>query len=291
MRGLVAFVLFCLWGSPPRVTLPTEAEREAFFALVPALLQGAETPGRFDLRAWARRAHTAGFAIERWRFAEETYLALVEKRRRGAGAYLFRVGPALPILLQAPHADHDQGTGELALALFLAPPLGAAPRAVFLSTAHRYVDAQGRKGRNNNLADVCHNPVHLFQVATEAAATFQPTLAVIQLHGFGETDGEAEPRSMDIVVSAGRKSGSTETSRRVADALRRTLGDGVHRYPEDVKTLGATTNVQGRMLRSLFPHARFVHLELSATLRRRLLKSKSAQRAFGKALFYALAEE
>ena len=66
--------------------------------------------------------------LESWELGGQTFWALVEppERRRGAGAYLFRVGatdgdahPA--ILLEAPHADHDVGTGDISVALFIDP--------------------------------------------------------------------------------------------------------------------------------------------------------------------------
>ena len=58
----------------------------------------------------------------------------------------------------------------------------------------------------------------------------------------------------------------------------------MRRFPEDTHALGATTNVQGRLLRAI-PGAEFVHLELSAELRRSLATDPEQRRRLGTILF------
>src|SRR5262249_45829903 len=141
----------------------TTVEREAVARIVPALL-GKSAP---DLASLQPDAVRAGLRLEIWELGGETFYALLEEptHRRGAGAYIFRTeGAAAPILLEAPHSDHDLGTGEIAGAMFFTPPPGARKaRALFMNTIHRYqVEPGRRQKRADNPADVAHNPDHLY---------------------------------------------------------------------------------------------------------------------------------
>jgi hypothetical protein len=261
-----------LW--PPLDTvafLPTTPEeRAAFQTLIPALLEAAPHQRRPPPRL-ATLARTVGFRLEVWTQAEDTVWALLEQpgRRRGAGAYLFRTGPATDDFIQAPHVYFDAGTGKLGVALFTCAPEGRRPRAFATNTAHRY-RARPDEAREDaeHPADVAHNPEHLFQLVTELTARHLPALRVFQLHGFGE-NGPAERKELLAVVSAGSPSPSPWV-RQVKTRLATLLGEGARLYPEQTKLLGGTRNVQAQLLLTRFPRASFLHLELSARARRDL---------------------
>lgn len=289
-----------IWSAAPQaVFAETSAiEHEAIAALVPRLLEGARAPKPPDPRAWQREATAAGMQIEVWRVAGGTYWALLEApgHARGAGAYVFRVAPADAdeaargtILLQAPHNLFDLGTGRLALELLFGPPPGPRPRALFTNTIHRYQLAPGDKQKRRiNPADVAHNPAHAFSIATEAFALAAGPTRVLQLHGFGsrsdnDDDGEGEVKPVAAVISAGDELGSSPLTTALARALAAEFGEVV-RFPEDVRFLGATTNAQGRMLRKL-ERVDFVHLEMSADLRKQLAGSAAARGKLGAILF------
>jgi hypothetical protein len=268
----------------------TTAERAAVARLVPALLAGT------GVDKLAPDAAAIGMRIERWTVDDADYWVLIEhpEQRRGTGAYLFRVGatdddrgPA--ILLEAPHAEFDQGTGEIAGELFFHPPPGKRPVALFLNTMHRYQIAPGRKQkRADSPADVAHNPDHMFTAATDAAAAALGEVEVIQIHGFANSADESEdaalPAGTLMVVSAGDARGSSPLSGAIAAALKARFGDGVRRFPEDSRALGATTNVQGRTLAAR-KGARFVHIESSADMRQALRTSPKKLEVFGSILF------
>ena len=67
-------------------------------------------------------------------------------------------------------------------------------------------------------------------------------------------------------------------------ALVRGFGTDVKRFPEQTKELGATTNAQGKLLRSLAA-ATFVHVEMSASLRKRLAAEAALREQLAAALF------
>jgi hypothetical protein len=72
----------------------------------------------------------------------------------------------------------------------------------------------------------------------------------------------------------------------VAGRLVTQLGDGVRLYPEQTQLLGGTRNAQARLLQA-YPRAWFLHLEMSAELRRSLSSPEPLTR-LGAALFTPL---
>jgi predicted nucleic acid-binding protein len=138
---------------------------------------------------------------------------------------------------------------------------------------------------------VCHEPTHLFQEVTAALA--DGPSAFVQIHGFavpGDNTAHGRRRTdhPEIIVSAGRAHGSTLHSTAVADAWAQIFGaPAVRRYPEEIDVLGGTTNVQARLLHAR-ADAAFVHVELSSTMRARLLASDEERAAWARALLQAL---
>jgi hypothetical protein len=286
-----------LYGPGPSATFEatTASEHAMVAAVIPKLLDAARAAALPDLATLRTQAAAHGFAIERWQVGGEHYLALVEARDRprGGGAYIIRVAPAESgpvLLLQAPHAYFDVGTGDLAAELFFQPPPGPRPRALFTNTIHRYQRGPGDKQkRKHNPADVAHNADHAFNVATEAFAIAARHIRLVQLHGFGNlerasVDDDEVVSDTAMVVSAGDSAGSSPWSSRVASELRAIFGDGVVRFPEDVRKLGATTNVQNRTLRTLGGH-HFLHVEMSRVVRDRLAASRDLRERLATALF------
>lgn len=271
-----------LWTEPPPTYyVPPSAERSAALsALIHALLS---TPNP-EPEHLGELAYAAGFEIHAWYVSGHRLLAAVEppNRQTGAGAYVIRVGEGggRPVILQAPHAFHDLGTERIALALALRGH--DWPRALFVNTIHRYLDIDGeRRERDGAPADPCHNPDHLFSVATAAALSALPDAEIVQIHGF---DSGRDPLEPAVVVSAGDRTGATIRTREVAERLRLALGVDVALYPLDRTRFGATTNAQGRLVRSRGRSGRFVHIELSPELRRRLQRDARALAALAEAL-------
>lgn len=282
-----------LWRSDlrPAWRAPTAEETAAVEFLVPELLRAAASR-TLDPAAVAR-ATAARLRIERWEIAGRQHLVLLEAadQRRGAGAYLFSLASppraAAPwVLWQAPHAYYDLNTGRIAAQLYFDPPPGAAPSAFFTNTLHRYTQADGRRGRAAvNPADACHNPEHLLNVATLAAARAWAGATVVQLHGFAaDDDGDAVPADVLAVISAGSADAPSPLSTAAAAALRAAFGPKVRLFPTEIGALGATTNVEMRGLREI-PGARFLHVETADPLRDLLLADADRRAAFGSALF------
>lgn len=180
-----------------------------------------------------------------------------------AGRGYFLVGEdAAPLLVQAPHRFKDLDTGAILMEIAAAMPLRAA--------AWNVVPRRTPDDRVRGEADLAHVDVSYFNAFTRAFARTHSNGVVIQLHGFAtEKRRTRSGRRAAVIVSNG-----TETlagpARRVRDCLARALPGPVMGYGEDVFELGATTNRNAAALRSI-GFDRFVHVELSRDLRRRLL--------------------
>lgn len=242
---------------PDRWVAPTESERRALREAIGALLTGRSIE---EARAHAKQASFEIVALP----DEDALLVREAGKRRGGGAYVVRPKAENRLYVQAPHTFHDEGTLPLACELFAR---GRAA-ALFINTAHRYKAAAQTPG-GSWPADVAHNRESLFHAATEALVRAPLPggprgVRVVQVHGFGEREGTGA-----IVISGGVRQANHPTVGRIASALSRVIDGGVLRFPDDHPELGATTNVQGSIVRE--SGGQFLHLEMAAPLRRALL--------------------
>ena len=254
---------------PNRFVVATEPEITAIRKATEALLAGQRKVAEAE-------ATKAGFEVKdlpEWKGV----VALVESgRQRGGGAYVVRVGSTSTLLVQTPHTFFDEGTFPLGCDFFER----SNARAWFLNTMHRYKGAP-KDARGDHPSDVAHAPATLFQAATEGAVNALKTPTVIQLHGFANR----EVTSRAVVSSGERKGGSAMTAK-IAKAFGAAVGGDVQRYPEDTKEFGATTNVQGALVRSR--GGVFVHVEMSGDLRRDLQRDDALRKKAFDALIGAL---
>jgi hypothetical protein len=240
---------------PDRYTPPTEDAHAAIRAAVRDLVAYGEA-ARASAVLTATRA---GFElVAAPGLASTVLLREIGSQRRGGGAYLIDLArPAPAIAVQAPHTLYEAGTLDLACELF--ERAGAA--ALFIDTVHRY-DAAPSDGHLAHPADNAHNVGTLFQAATLGLLDAHPAATVVQLHGFSERG----PTTTAILSSGDPDPGDALVAR-AAEALARVI-DGVLRYPEDTRDLGATRNVQGTIVRGA--GGRFLHVELQGALRKKL---------------------
>jgi hypothetical protein len=206
-----------------------------------------------------RSAARAGFElVDLPEVPDAVLVRELDSRRRGGGAYIVRFNArAHDTAIEAPHTFFDEGTLPLAFELFQR----TNAVALFINTTHRY-KTSAADIHGDHPSDVAHNATSLFQAATEGLIQAVPAPTVVQLHGFARGNGTT------IVLSAGEKRPGDPLVTRAADALAKVTA-GVKKYPDDAGELGATTNVQGQIVRQ--SGGRFLHIEMEATLRRALL--------------------
>jgi hypothetical protein len=258
-------------SAPDRYVIPTAAEQGEMAKLFARL--ALEDP-----HGLTGAASALGFELSPLRDQTGVW-ALVEtaSRKRGGGAYLVRAVAQSRLVVQAPHTFFDEGTLPLACELFWR----SEAQALFIETAHRYKAAEASAG-GSFPADLAHSEDSLFQAATRGLLTQSAGATLVQLHGFGPRESGAE-----VVLSSGAPAISP-----LVDAAWHALGQvvsQVQRFPLETRELGATTNVQGALARSL--GARFLHVELSATLRTRLLQDSELRGRFLEAVMRGLNDQ
>lgn len=192
-------------------------------------------------------------------------------------------------ILQAPHRFFDRRTGELALALFARQDPRNA-KVLFLNTKHRYAQSDGsKKKKEHNPSDVCHNASHGFQRITQKVMLAMNSNEIVQLHGFGPKNKKRDKAL--AIVSSGNPSAASPRAHALVSALRKHFGAGILLFPRDTSQLGATTNVQGHMVKSYAAREPersengFLHIEMSQALRTSLLEDPKALDAFAEILF------
>lgn len=261
-------------SDPDRYRVPRDADRAAMTDLIARLVTGGAA-----MRASLGAAAAAlGFSIDdvpEW--PGTVLLRELPAGRRGGGAYVLRLASASTLIVQAPHTFFDEGTLPLGCELFAR----ANAAAFFIETAHRYKSAEVDED-GDHPADVAHASDSLFQAATEGLLRAMRNVTLVQVHGFASRESGAE-----IVLSAGTKRPTGDLLSRVQRALA-TLGLGrIARYPDESTELGATTNVQGALVRAR--GGRFLHAELSSGVRANLLANAELRARFFEALARSLA--
>lgn len=240
-------------GSKPNLFVaPTEAEMKAAKAAIAKLLKGDE---KSDFGAFGMEVTP----LEGW--PDTLLVREAGEKRQGRGAYVIRKGSTSSFVVQAPHTFYDEGTFPIACDLFHR----TKARALFINTVHRYKGAPETVNKEHP-ADVAHAPMTLFQAGTEGVIeVLGKSTQVIQVHGFADRKLGAR-----AVVSVGEKKAGNPLVAKVAKAVEEVTGPKILKYPEDTKELGATTNVQGAVIRRA--GGKFLHIEMDDGLRRELVK-------------------
>lgn len=227
-----------------------------------------DSAARPQIQAW----QAFGFVAE-WRaMGEGRYLLVREAADRieGKGRYMLRPGAAIAVALQAPHADTDLHTGEIAERLFLEAPIVAA---AFNTLPRWAVDARGGP------ADLAHRADSVLFVFSRAFVERYRGGVLVQLHGFDTARRETlAGTTADVIVSGGTRESQPELVV-IRDCLAASAPGRVRLYPDEVPELGGTQNAIGRVVRNAGA-GRFLHVEMSLPFRRRLLADATARLGF-----------
>jgi hypothetical protein len=214
------------------------------------------------------RASELGFYVKEQSQSWQGMMISEEKGAcEGRGAYLFRYPAAnLPLAITAPHRGADQHTGTIAASLFLE---GSASAAAW-NSAPRHP-----RQECPHALDLAREPRHAFTAFAVAFAEAHPDGAIVQIHGFERMKRPpGAAREADIILSNGTRKPDTRLLD-LADCL--SLEMMPHRalvFPNETAELGALGNAQAMALGDMGFDG-FVHLELSAELRAKLVKDEA----------------
>ncbi len=227
-------------------------------------------------RIFAGEPVRSSAAHPHWRlqYLDDQTLALQQRNERGGGYYRFRLQGEQRTFLQAPHRKADRYTGTLAYRLFQQGGFGGA---AWNSLNRRNIDDGSRR------SDLAHQPLSPFNAHARAIAARYPDATLIQLHGFSQAKRKTpQGAGSDIIISASTRYPSARV-RGIYRCLKGADLGLVRLYPTEVRELGGTTNVTARTLLAR-GFTGFVHLEMSAPLRRRLMQDDAALTRLGDCL-------
>ncbi|WP_405631478.1 hypothetical protein [Pseudoalteromonas sp. Ld20] len=166
----------------------------------------------------------------------------------------------------APHRFYDIHTYRIALALF-------EHCQVFLAnTVHR--NTLNLKGQKTDLGKYRYSTTNAFlDVYSQTVDTF----TIYQIHGFDAAKRRTkEALNADVIISRGNKY-PNDKIKQMSQCLVQKLHLNSVIYPIEVKELGGTKNI----LNTVAPrNSHFFHIELSNTLRARLIKQPTLMSQF-----------
>ena len=252
----------------PATTQQLQQAEAAFVALLQA-------PAAVDAAA-ASNWQALGYRLQHASDGEAGWWLLQQPQDQcsGQGLYLVRQDAVAAVAVQIPHGYFDLYTDDIGAGLLQAPV-----RVMAFNTARRHFTRHGHTVD----ADVAHRGDSYFVALTRAFARVFPSGRLLQLHGFNAAKRtSAAGRSAAAIISNGSDMPST-ASLAVAACLQALPVGAVRLYPRDVRELGATRNVQGRLLRA-YGHEGFVHVELNRGLRERLRDDDSLRADFAACL-------
>ncbi len=221
-----------------------------------------ELQGRAEEELWN------AIAMQRIEQKDTVYLRENPDNQKGRGVFAIKHGVHLkPWLLQAPHAKFDRYTGRLVEKIFSE---GEYQAAMWNSVPRK---TQVENSVLDRTADMAHLSGTYWQAVTEGFARIHADGKIIQFHGFDQSKRKSEAgRTSDMIISAGHQYPPIWIQK-LAQCLKKTLSLNVSLYPRDVRELGATTNIQGQLLKSRGFNG-FLHIEMSKPLRQQLLQSR-----------------
>lgn len=186
--------------------------------------------------------------------------------RKGRGLFAIRKdNKAEPWLIQAPHARFDKWTGKIVELLFSE---GQFKAAMWNSVSRKTPIEHSSVKRE---ADMAHLPETYWQAITESFARYYEQGKVIQIHGYNQAKRKSSAgRNSEIILSAGHIYPPVWVQK-FAHCLNKVIPDKISLYPYDVEELGATTNVQGQLLRNI-GFKGFLHIEMSQSMRQQFLQ-------------------
>jgi len=219
-----------------------------------------ETKDTVLQRAWSR----IGWELSQLGPRDRRLWVLREQadRKEGRGLFAFRRDTDPRIAIEAPHAFYDRHTREIALHLFVQGHFSA----IACNTVHRSV------------CDLAHAKNNCLTSFTRAFVASGNHTMVVQLHGFSRRKRRfAAGAAADVILSDGTRSPDRWlfTAGAIMDRGRR-YGT-VRCFPSEIHELGGTTNAQGTAIRQVGA-GRFLHIEMSKSLRLRLAEDPLTRR-------------
>ncbi|WP_052262701.1 hypothetical protein [Pseudoalteromonas luteoviolacea] len=189
----------------------------------------------------------------------------------GGGALTYRVA-APTCFVSVPHQFHDKYTLKIGQALF-----ESSCSMMVYNTHHRHSQSP-----DDLPMDYSKRKQGIHVAAVKAFHYTHPNASIFQLHGFNQKKRKSpEGKKADFILSQGRSYNA-----KLAKLQRCLMGlsSNTFIYQKDIFELGGTKNVLHKV--GLAPH-RFIHIEISKPMRKRLISQSTSMEQFNLCLSYS----
>ncbi|MCF2857857.1 hypothetical protein L1286_10270 [Pseudoalteromonas sp. SMS1] len=191
--------------------------------------------------------------------------------RYGGGVLLFRPSNK-PCFVSVPHQFHDKYTLTIGRALF-----DTHCNVLVHNTHHRHSESL-----DSSPMDYSKRADGLHVAAVKAFHKAYPNGLIFQLHGFNSKKRKTpQGKKADFILSQGR---SYNAKLAKLQSCLMTLSQHTYIYQKEVFELGGTKNVLHKV--GLAPH-RFIHIEISKPMRKRLKSHPVSMEQFNLCLSYS----
>jgi hypothetical protein len=173
------------------------------------------------------------------------------------------------LFLQVPHRFYDKWTADVANHWLLSGRFKVA----MTNTVSRHLGRDATPPYNSDFSTAPNNP---FVAATRAFIHSFADPLVLQLHGFSPKKRKSvEAQHADLILSHGANLPHPylKTLTKAAACIEKDMGLKALVYPKNVRELGGTKNLVGKQLRKKGYFQRFIHIEMSYELRKKLRDS------------------
>ncbi|KZN42577.1 hypothetical protein [Pseudoalteromonas luteoviolacea] len=189
----------------------------------------------------------------------------------GGGVLLYRETNK-PCFISIPHQFHDKYTLTIGRALF-----DAHCNMLVHNTHHRHSESP-----DSHPMDYSKRASGIHVAAVQAFHNKYPNGLIFQLHGFNQKKRKTpQAKKADFILSQGR---SYNAKLAKLQSCLMTLSQNTYIYQKDVFELGGTKNVLHKV--GLAPH-RFIHIEISKPMRKRLKSHPVSMEQFNLCLSYS----
>ncbi|MBQ4813071.1 hypothetical protein J8M20_17040 [Pseudoalteromonas luteoviolacea] len=189
----------------------------------------------------------------------------------GGGVLLYRASNR-PCFVSIPHQYHDKYTLTIGRSLF-----DTSCNVMVHNTHHRHSESS-----DSSPMDYSKRAQGLHVAAVKAFHHRYPNGLIFQLHGFNQKKRKTtQGKKADFILSQGR---SYNAKLMKIQGCLLALSEHTYIYQKDVFELGGTKNVLHKV--GLAPH-RFIHIEISKPMRKRLKSHPVSMEQFNLCLSYS----
>lgn len=208
--------------------------------------------------------------IMQMNYTLNTQITLDDKHELISGALIRYSTQGKSCISYAPHRFFDKHTFTIAKSL-------AEQCQVFIAnTKHR--NTLNKKGEKTDLGKSRYSIANAF---IEAYAATVSATRIYQIHGFDANKRRTkQAQALDVIISQGSRPPSAQV-KKISHCLTKDLKLNSAIYPLDVSELGGTKNILNSIT---LPKNEFFHIELSFSLRKKLIQQPNLMSGFKKCI-------